>query len=254
MNDVLDSIVLCEGYHDRAFLQGALLKIGCTDPGEQPDGSRKPIQDPDGRTVRGGQFAFLSKSQNFVRVHPCGGKSKIPAELKRLLKDWPTRKYARIVVFLDSDGDARASIAAPPSPSWVEDAVKQADTTATRTPKGDFATFGGGVIVSAATWWTNDEHTSELPWKQTLERLIVASLRDAYHDRGAAVATWLTGLPGGGKDGHKEHAWSHMAGWYADRGCEGFCRFVWQDPKVATGLQHRLRSCGCWRILDELAT
>ena len=59
MNDVLDSIVLCEGYHDRAFLQGALLKIGCADPGEQPDGSRKPIQDPDGRTVRGGQFAFL---------------------------------------------------------------------------------------------------------------------------------------------------------------------------------------------------
>jgi hypothetical protein len=44
-----------------------------------------------------------------------------------------------------------------------------------------------------------------------------------------------------------------MAGWYADKGCEGFCRFVWDDPKVAAGLQQRLAACGGWRILEELA-
>jgi hypothetical protein len=253
MSQGRETILLCEGYHDRAFLQGALLWAGCTDPGWAPDGSRKPILDPGGRRVTGGHFAFLSKSMSFIRVQPCGGKPKIPSELERLLKEWPTRKYARIVVCVDSDDDARESTTSRPGLTWVDDRVKHADPKATSTSDGDLHIFDGELVVSAAAWWTTDTHTPELPWRQTLERLIVGALRDVYPDKATAVAAWLAGLPDGPKDGPKEHAWSHMAGWYADKGCEGFCRFVWDDAGVAAAMKRRLDACGFGRILEALA-
>jgi hypothetical protein len=247
------SIVLCEGYHDRAFLQGALLHLGCTDPGLQPDGSRKPTLDAWGKHVTGGAYGYRSKGEDFVLVQPCRGKDKIPAQLRQLVDGWQTRRYSRIVVCTDDDRDARTNISAPSGAAWVEQAARQADQAAGSTQVGDIRVFDGDLTVSNLTWWTGDTHGAELPWKQTLERLIVASVRAAYAERGGAVATWLTSLPGGAKDGPKEYAWSHMAGWYADCGCDGFCRLVWDDVKIAAELEARLRACGGWRILEDLA-
>jgi len=65
-----ESVILCEGYHDRAFWAGWLLYLGCTDPGLPPVGrtTRTPIDDPWGDRVIGGQFAYLSNTQQFIRV------------------------------------------------------------------------------------------------------------------------------------------------------------------------------------------
>jgi len=43
-----ESVILCEGYHDRAFWAGWLLHLGCTDPGLPSAGkaTRTPIFDP----------------------------------------------------------------------------------------------------------------------------------------------------------------------------------------------------------------
>jgi hypothetical protein len=78
-------------------------------------------------------------------------------------------------------------------------------------------------------------------------------VRTVYPERAGAVAAWLANLPGGAKDGPKEHAWSHMAGFYAENGCEGFCRLVWDDSKIATQLEQRLTMAGAWRTLEAAA-
>jgi hypothetical protein len=51
----------------------------------------------------------------------------------------------------------------------------------------------------------------------------------------------------------KEFAWSHMAGWYAQRGCENFYQAIWEDGATASELEKRLRASGAWGIAQELA-
>ena len=71
-----ESIVLCEGYHDRAFWAAWLELLGCTDPGKQKcGGGRKDVLDPWGNKVVGGQYAFHSISGRFVRIIPCNGRT-----------------------------------------------------------------------------------------------------------------------------------------------------------------------------------
>jgi hypothetical protein len=43
-----ESVIYCEGYHDRAFWMGWLGHLGCSDPGLPPPGktNRLPISDP----------------------------------------------------------------------------------------------------------------------------------------------------------------------------------------------------------------
>ena len=51
----------------------------------------------------------------------------------------------------------------------------------------------------------------------------------------------------------KEHAWSHMAGWYADAGCDEFYQAVWRDGHVVTELEARLRANGSWDAMTAIA-
>ena len=54
------SVVLCEGYHDRAFWAGWLKTLGWFIPakyGNQKDGYK--VVDPAGKKVIGGQFRIL---------------------------------------------------------------------------------------------------------------------------------------------------------------------------------------------------
>ncbi|MDT7815668.1 MAG: hypothetical protein QOJ42_5584 [Acidobacteriaceae bacterium] len=36
-----ESVILCEGYHDRAFWDGWLRYLGCSDPGVPPPGRNR---------------------------------------------------------------------------------------------------------------------------------------------------------------------------------------------------------------------
>jgi hypothetical protein len=49
---------------------------------------------------------------------------------------------------------------------------------------------------------------------------------------------------------NKAYSWAHMAGWYADRGCEGFLKALWSDAAVATELQRCLGASGSWTVIE----
>jgi hypothetical protein len=43
----IESVIFCEGYHDRAFWSGWLLHLDCVDPGRVPEKSfRNIVKDP----------------------------------------------------------------------------------------------------------------------------------------------------------------------------------------------------------------
>jgi hypothetical protein len=52
--------------------------------------------------------------------------------------------------------------------------------------------------------------------------------------------------------GPKEHAWSHMAGWYADKGCDDFYQALWRDDAVIPHLRSRLEASGAWGAVEAL--
>src|SRR5947199_7771732 len=94
-----ESVIVCEGYHDRAFWAGWLTRLGCTDPGLKPGSStRKPIIDPWGDEVRGGQFAYHSQSGAFLRVVPAHGRTKVLTAARVRLLGRASRPLARLLI------------------------------------------------------------------------------------------------------------------------------------------------------------
>jgi hypothetical protein len=102
-------------------------------------------------------------------------------------------------------------------------------------------------------WEVNDPPAPGLPIQQTLERLVSAALASAYPARAAAVQNWLDARPLPPGADPKEHAWSYMAGWYAEHGCEAFYSNLWKDTGVVAELNARLQSSGAWQITSTLA-
>ena len=82
------SIVLCEGYDDRAFIGGWLTALRCIDPGA--GNPRKPVTDPErGTKIAGGTYAWNSRSGGgFILVIPCHSDISALRELK-LLSEFP---------------------------------------------------------------------------------------------------------------------------------------------------------------------
>jgi len=249
-----ESVVLCEGVHDRAFWKGWLSHLGCRDARpDLPAGGLGKARDPFGKAVEQGQFAFLSPTDAFVRVRPCNGDKGVLAELKKRLAYRTTEALPRLVVGLDVDADLASPEVIGRIRGSVEKRVRQADPAATTASDGDFSVDGGATLVSVVLWSAADSETPELPARQTLERLVCAALRAAYPERAAAVAAWLSARPAPPPSTPKEHAWSHMAGWYADKSCDEFYQAVWRDDAVARQLRARLEASGAWRVAAALA-
>ena len=99
-----ESVVLCEGYYDRAFWAGLLLRLGCTDPGLGPGQSdRRIVRDPWGDTVKKGQFGFRSISNQFIRVVPCHGAGNIADFARDRLGQLTRRPLLRLILTYDVD-------------------------------------------------------------------------------------------------------------------------------------------------------
>ncbi|MFL5344333.1 MAG: hypothetical protein ACJ8AT_06050 [Hyalangium sp.] len=253
-----ESVILCEGYHDRAFWDGWLRFLKCDVPqANNKVVSNKIIKDPWGRTVSGGQFGYQSPTGSFVRVVPCGGDVFIPAALKDRLAGRTTHALRHLVVNYDADTDARtesdARTGVEAAHNSVQTILKSVDPAFTTSPQGDYLLDGGKTVVSVLVWWTPDAHSDGLPWKHTLERLVCAALNTTLPGRAQAVEQWLQSRPGGSPAGPKEYAWSNMAGWAAEKGCEAFFSALWSDPQVVTELQSRLVQTGAWRIAEYAA-
>jgi hypothetical protein len=254
-----ESVILCEGYYDRAFWAGWLLHLGCTDPGAPPPGTqrRRDVFDPWNTKVTGGQFAFRSRSGRFLRVVPCHGRQRVLPEARSRLNRRPTRALERLVVNVDADLSAAGvpTAATGLRSQDVEQYLRRhADPAATLNAAGEIVLDGGATVVSLIRWEATDPSTPGLPDEQTLERLACAVLVAAYPSRGPAIHGWLSSRPSPPSPDPKAWAWSYMAGWYASMGCESFYSQLWQEPGVLAELETRLRASGAWSVADALAS
>jgi hypothetical protein len=251
---VSESVILCEGYHDRAFWSGLLEYAGCTNPAVA-GGSFGPIKvrDPFGNTVAGGQYAFQSRSGRFLRVVPCHGRDRILGIARTRLAERTTKSLLRLVLNVDPDTQA-GNPAAPggATTQTLEQIARDFDPAVVRTPLG-VAIDGGDTELSLVRWECHDAPAPGTPDQQTLERLVCCSLCAAYPDRAAAVQHWLDHRPAPPASGAKEYVWSHMAGWFAENGCDTFYSLLWRDPRLAAELEVRLRASGAWAIVEALA-
>jgi hypothetical protein len=254
-----ESVLYCEGYHDRAFWKGWLGHLGCVDPGSPPPGrtGRVPIFDPWGTEVKGSQYAYHSRSGGFIRVVPCAGKAKILPLVRIRLGQRSSKASLRLVINIDSDVNASGARvgASGLQRHDVEHLVHTSfDPGAAVSADGEIELDGGATKVSLVLWKVSDPPVPGLPDQQTLERLASAVLAAAYPARAASVQNWLDARPSPPGEGPKEHAWSYMAGWYAEHGCQDFYSNLWNNPQVVAELEARLRSSGAWQIAERLTS
>ncbi|MRG94739.1 hypothetical protein [Polyangium spumosum] len=257
MTSPSESVVLCEGFHDRAFWKGWLEHLRCEDARPvRPDGSYGTAKDPFGKPVQGGQWAFRTPGGGFLRVSPCGGDNGVLKELRTRLEGRKTNALRRVITSLDNDAitsDVALSQRAESLRQSFTSAIAAADPRYERLANGDLILDDGRTVASLVLWQSAAERVpAHVPAKQTLERLVCSALCAAYPDRGAAVAAWLVARPDAPPPGPKEFAWSHMAGWYASKGCDEFYQALWKDAAVAEALRQRLDAAGAWDIVEAL--
>lgn len=232
----LQHVILCEGYDDRAFWVGWLLRLGFKDLSLRADSSRtKRVEDPWGRLVSRGQFGFGTPGGAFVRLVPCDGGGNVAPTAAQFFKEHATHPVGKLLINLDSD-----------------DTLGATSTSASDIIARILASGPASVEVCPIIWACQDLDAPGIPAKQTLERLVAASIAAAYPQRGPSVATWLAAEPRGG-DSHKHHALSYLAKWYAEHGADDFYKALWRDEATAEQLERRLRTGGAWAHVDALA-
>lgn len=239
-------VILCEGYDDRSFWAGWLLYLGCEDPSNQ---GKKRVKDIYGKTVGSGSFLFRTPRDVVIIVKPYHGRSKLGFAVKDYIDEQGTCPIDRLILNLDSDAE-------DDSGSNARDAVRGILIRhgATLDPTSVLEADIAGIRVSAVVWECNDEGgIPGIPRKQTLERLVAASIRAAYPDRGPTVEKWLGAEPKGeGPMTPKNYSYSYLAKWYAEHGADDFFRALWRDEAVARQLRQRLEERGAWAVARAL--
>lgn len=224
-----DNVILCEGYHDRAFLSGWLEALGCTSCKNKPYRGGNKLQGS-------GQFAFHHETRDvWVRVIPVGGDGNIYGEAELILKRANTDPIANVVLVTDRDTDA--------GETGTRRASFEGFLTKVGASEGRF-TGSMATQIRLVEWHVAGVPAKVgLPAKETLERLVCAALDQVYPGRGQAIASWLESRPEPplvDKE-HKTIAASHMAGWYSERGYEGLFGAVWEDARTRAALEGLLK-------------
>lgn len=223
--------VLCEGFWDRSFWTGWLLRMGCQALGAV--GMPQP-RDPWGKAVAKGRYAFTSPSGRFLCLTPCGGDVFVSKTLQLRLMQQATAPQDLLIACVDADvyGDDPTRAAQ----SVAERIHEVFPDQATARP-GLWTCDAGRLTVGSVVWHVPGTAAEGVPGQQTLERLVCAALARVHPERAEAVAGWLAPREGGPGQGHKNHAWSYMAGWHAEQGCEHFYKSLWSDDTVAVALE-----------------
>jgi hypothetical protein len=249
-----ESIVFCEGYHDRAFLDGWFRIRGCK------SWKDKPYPPNNDAKLGGGQFAFQTPRQRWVRVVQVGGEGNLLKKASVFVKEARARAVSRIVLVWDVDGDAQGEESRRQSfERWaIERGAVAASSSDFHLPP-DL----GDTTLSLLLWRADDPSAGEpsdptlpdLPPQQTLERLVCAAIRDTDPDRCRDVVRWLStrSSPPKEEKRHKTHVAFHMAGWFSNWGYEGFFKALWDDyPAVRPALEARLSAIGATRVIDAV--
>ncbi len=238
-------VILCEGFDDRSFWVGWLLYLQCTDPSEQ---GRKRVEDAYGSVQGRGRYLFHSPRGACIIVHPYGGRSKLRSAANEYLKDHKTRPINRMILNLDSDAQSG-------SHDTARDVIRgiAAHFGSEAEEPGTAAFDLGGIRTSAVIWECTDEDPIPgVPRKQTLERLVAASIRAAYPGRGSSVEQWLAAEPKGEAVTHKSYGYSYLAKWYYEHGADDFFRALWRDEAVVEQLRQRIEPHGAWAMVQDL--
>jgi hypothetical protein len=240
-----ESILVCEGFQDRAFLTGWLKTRGMQPwmESERP----KPYPPNDDKPLRGaGHYAFGPSP--WVRVVPAKGDvTKVLAEADVFVKKAPTRGLDHLICVVDVDDVEKRNVRQTFA-TWAEARGAQL-ANGTWTLQSSL----GSTRLSLMLWHCDDAG-DDVPAQQTLERLVCCALREVYPDRVQSVVGWLAARPGppGDEKPHKTHAAANMAGWYAERGSESFFEAVWEDKDVSAALLDRLERGGAKAVLDAV--
>ncbi len=238
-------VILCEGFDDRSFWAGWLLHLGCDDP---TDRGKKEVQDAWGRPAKGkGKYFFHTPAGSGVLVQPFEGKANTRKAAREYLRGQVYRPE-RLILNLDSDAENGSGESAR---DVVRGIVEHYGGETKGAVDGPFHL--GEVQISSVIWECDDaDPTPGVPPKQTLERLVAASIRAAYPDRGPVVDSWLAAEPLADVT-HKNYGYSYLAKWYAEHGADDFFRVVWRTEAVAEQLRRRLKTTGAWATVESLA-
>ncbi len=231
--------VLCEGYHDRAFWKGLLLQQGYEE-----------CRKIDGKKIMGGVYGYRFKEDYSLKVIPCGGKSEIRKKAITRLRQLDTDPLDRLLINLDPDSEAFLD-------GPCRDMIRGVLNDGSYKYDEDGAHFlvqnrGNITTVSPVVWGTKSIGGNHLPGQQTLERLVCSAILAIYPERGQPVGQFLDSKPHGDKIGPKQFAWSFMAKWAGDKGCEEFFNSVWQDPKLSQALEDLLKETGAWHSIAPI--
>ncbi len=244
MSDARESVILCEGFYDRAFWKGWLLHLNCKDARTlRSDRTYDDAVDPFEKTVPRGQFAFYSPRGSFIRLQSCNGEKNVRKAARRRLDRHRTQPLRHLIVNVDLDTPADDAV------------VTETARRALREWLGkllDPDLHDDGVSATVVDWSAPDPPVAALPAKQTLERLVCAAISEVLPDRARAVEQWFVHRPAPPPPEPKAFAWSHMAGWYATDGCDEFYQGVWRDPALAAALINRLDGTGALAAVEAL--
>ncbi len=244
--------ILCEGYHDRAFWKGLLLHIGCTDPSNE---GRQSVVDPWKKSVRGGQYAFISPSGRFIRLVAVGGdRNLLHNQFRHRVDKRHIEKLYGLIVSADADvhnDDELIRVSLPVVSQWA------LEIDPSRAEIESHVVLSDETPISVLTWMTNTaENSLGVPAKQTLERMVCSAIVAAYGERGRPVEEWLASRPNPPvHDSPKAHAFSYVAGWYAaSASYEGAIASIWRDQRVAKVLVQMLEDQPAWLTIRDWLT
>lgn len=234
--------ILCEGYHDRAFWYGLLEKLGCKFAKEHSlPGHRKSP----------GEYVGVTPDGGVVSIVPVDGvPNLLPAVETRLLQR-EVRPIQHLIV--NRDADTQAGEEGGMQSTALLRLAERLNIAARLTAEGDVILEEGAMRLSLVRWEADGETQEGIPNQQTLERMVSLAIHRAYPERSAEVSAWLRSRTGPPTYDLKEIAWSYMAGWFADSGCEDFYRALWREKRISAELEQILRDNGTWRVAESLA-
>ena len=243
-------VILCEGFDDRSFWSGWLQHLECVDPTD--GGKNKKARDANGDKVVGkGRFLFYAPGNHSIVLQPYGGKDNLSRFVDDELVEHIQKPRTRVILNLDSDAKAD-DLKDKSAEDSVVGILRNHGVTVTDLCSG-FVNVKG-IEVAAVIWQCDDPSGSPgVPRKQTLERLVCASIQAAYPERGRNVMGWLSSEPKPESLSHKNYSLSYLAKWYASFGADDFFRAIWRDEEIAQELEKRLRATGAWGLVETLA-
>lgn len=244
------AVLVCEGYDDRDFIGQWLrargwLAMGA--PGKSPP-------EVDGLRVNAGEHAFRRARGPVIVVAPAGGDARVEARARDVLVSHTTRPVVALGVVLDADVEAEGAVGSPrlarhgSGHARLDGLVRRLQASV---PPGTAA-----PLISGWAWCDAAAAQPTLPPKQTLERLAMAALVEAYPERAPAVAAFLAATPEGPPPTGKSYFWAHLAKWYPLAAGDGGIGAIWRDEPVVAALCSRMQGVGAdaWvRALEQLA-